>query len=213
MISTRGNICELIQRALNGGFASDDTEITIPLINLYLNSAIGFAVKSNYKETIQLEGTEGVSDGFYAIYTGISITKDALTGLYSATLPQQPAGVGAGWDVSYFMIITGSGKKLFAYPISAREIPYLYDNGSDCNEIYYWTNKNIATLHSCNDITKYKAQVRMICTQSDDMSSTITLPDGYLPVVIEYMAKTLGIQIQVPIDVSSDGVPTTQIKG
>lgn len=212
MPTTRGQLLETIQRMMLGGMPSDDTELTQNLINQHLNAAIGYAAKINYKEEIQLNGIENVSDAFYHNFTNINITKDDVSGWYNAQLPQQPAGVGVGWDISNFMLVTGSGVKLFAHPITAREVEFLYNSTKPCNEIFYWVDGSMANLHSCQDITKYKARVRMISTQSSDYASPLTVPDGYLPAIVEYLAKTLGVQLQRPIDISSDGVETPQVR-
>lgn len=211
-MTTRRQYLETIQRLILGGFPSDDTELTINLINQHLNAAIGYAAQTNYNQGIKIDGVESVADAFYAKFTGITITKDGTTGWYNATLPQQPAGVGAGWDISTFMITTGSGAKIFAHPITAEEIEFLYNSKSPCNEVFYWVDGVTASLHSCKDLTKYKATVRMISTQSSNFDSPLTVPDAYLPVVTEYITKILGIQTQRPIDISSDGVETPQVR-
>lgn len=212
MSTTRRMVLETIQRLMLGSIASDDTELTINLINQHLNAAIGYAAKTNYKEEIQLNGIENVSDTFYTSFTNINISKDQNTGWYNATLPQQPAGIGAGWDISGFMLTTGSGAKLFAHPISPREVEFLYNAKKPCNEIFYWVNRDTVSMHSGQDITKYKANVRMISTQSSDLDSVVTIPDGYMPVVVKYLSEVLGIEVQRPIDSSSDGVETPQVR-
>lgn len=210
--TTRKQVIETIQRQLSGGFASQDTELTFGLINQFLNGAIGYAAKANYKEEIQLNGIENVADAFYSNFQSITITKDNTTGLYKAQLPQQPVGVGTGWDISTFMIISGSGAKIFAHPITPKEIEFLYNLPAGCKEVYYWMNGAEASLHSCQDITKYKANVRMISTQSSALDTPVTIPDGYMPVIIEYMDKTLGVMLNLPIDSAEDGKPTPQMR-
>lgn len=212
MSTTRYHICEMIQRALNAGMASDDTEVTINLINQYLNSAVAFAAKAMFKESIQIDGIEDVADAFYASFPNITISIDNTTGLFQATLPQQPAGVSRGWDIAHFMLITGSGKKIFAKPISPKELIYLYDGESGCDEVYYYVDGSMARLHSCSDISKYKANVRMLATQSSDLTSPMSIPDAALAIIIDYIAKTLGIQLNMVYDNSEDGVPTPQVK-
>jgi hypothetical protein len=212
MPTTRRQILETLQRLMLGGMASDDTELTINLINQHLNGAIGYAAKTNYKEEIQLNGIENVADAFYSNFTDILITLNTTTGLYNATLPQQPVGIGAGWDISTFMLITGSGAKIFAHPISPREIEFIYNTSGPCNEVFYWVSGLTVTLHSCKDITKYKADIRMLSSQSSNFDSPINLPDGYLPLVMEYLSKILGIEVQRPIDISNDGVETPQVR-
>ncbi len=212
MSTTRRQVIELIIRQLSGGIPSQDTELTPNLVNLYLNSAIGFAVKSNYKEEVQINGIESVSDAFYATFPGITISYDDSLAQYNATLPQQAVGVGAGWDISSFIVLTPSGKKIFAHPIKPTEEAFLYRNSKPCNEVFYWLNGSKAFLHSTQDITKSKAIVRMIVSQSTNLDAEITVPDSYMPVIIDYMAKTLGIMMNMPIDISNDGVPTTQVR-
>lgn len=211
-MTTRRQLLETIQRLMLGGPASDDTSLTFGLINQHLNAAIGFAAKTNYKEEIQLNGIENISDAFYSSFANITITKDNTTGWYNATLPQQPVGIGAGWDISDFMIVTGSGAKLFAHPITPREVNFLYNAKKPCNEIFFWVNGTTANLHSCQDITGYKAIIRMISTQSSNLDAAVTVPDGYMPLIVDYLTKILGIEVQRPIDVSSDGVESPQVR-
>jgi hypothetical protein len=212
MASTRYQYCEAIQRALAGGFVSDDSELTIPLINFYLNSAIGYAIKANYKEEIQLNGVEAVSDAFYATFTGMNITKDNATGWYNISLPQQTVGVGAGWDISSFIMVTGSGAKIIAYPITNREIAFLYETPAGCKDVFFWTVKDKMNIHACKDLTKYKGIVTMLVSQSTDLNESISVPDGYMPLIVEYMTKTLGVMMNMQMDISSDGVDTPKIK-
>jgi|SRR5882757_626108 len=212
MPTSRLQVLETVQRLLLGGMASDDTELTLALINQHLNAAIGYAAKTNYKEEIELNGIENVADAFYADFKSITITKDNTTGLYTATLPQQPVGLGAGWDISTFMLITGSGAKMFAHAISPREVEFLYNTSGSCSEVFYWITGLTVSLHACKDITQYKANIRMISSQATDWTTPVTLPDGYLPLVVEYMTKVLGVEVQRPIDISSDGVETPQVK-
>jgi hypothetical protein len=210
--TTRRVLIELVQRQLSGGMISQDSDLSTGLINQYINSAVGYAAKAQYKEEIQLNGIENIADAFYSEFTGITITKDAVSGQYRATLPQQPVGIGVGWDISDFMLIAGSGAKIFASPISPREVHFLYELGTGCDEVYFWVNGLIASLHACSDITKYKANVRMISSQSSDLDAPMNIPDAYLPLIIEYIDKTLGFQMNMPIDSSEDGKPTPQIR-
>lgn len=212
MATTRKQILETVQRLMLGGVASDDTELTIGLINQHLNGAIGYAARVNYKEEIELNGVESVADAFYSDFTAIAVTKDSVTGLYTVILPQQPVGLGAGWDISSFYLITGSGARIFAHPISPREVEFLYASSKPCNEVFYWISGVTVSLYSCKDISKYKAYIRMISSQATDFNTPINLPDAYLPLVVEYLAKILGIEVQRPIDISNDGVETPQVR-
>src|ERR1044072_4906674 len=204
--NTRRHIIELLIRQMASGFPSDDFSITPGIINQYLNSAIAFAIKNQYKEEIQLNGIESIADAVYATFSGLVITKDAVTGLYNITLPQQTVGIGAGWDISSFVMVTGSGAKLFGYPNTQRELAFLYNGAKGCNDVFFTVVKDKMEIHSCKDITKYKGRVTMIVTQSTDLDSVMNVPDTYMPIIIDYITKTLGVMMNMPVDISSDGV-------
>lgn len=209
---TRQFLCEQIQRILLAGMAPDDTEITPFLINSYLNGAIAAAAAAAYKDNIQLEGTGTVPDGFYGTYKGLVLTKDNDTGWWNLTLPQQPVGIARGHNISFVFLIAGSGKKVSAYPISPTEIDFLYHLPKSCEDSYYWVDTDVMNIYSCTDISKMKAIVRMIVTQSSVLTDKLTMPDDYMPLVVDYMRKVFGIMQSEPYDISSDGVPTPQIK-
>lgn len=211
--TTRGIVCEMIQRQLSGGMISDDSDLTLAFINQFLNGGIAYAIKANYKDELQLNGTEGVADAFYATITGLTITIDVnLPGNYNISLPQPTVGVGAGWDITSFIMVRGSGSKLIGYPIAQKEISYLYTNPKPCDGVFYWVVKDKMNIHSCKDLTKYKGMITMLVTQSNDLDATINIPDGYLPVILDYMVKTLGVMLNIPIDISSDGVDTPKVR-
>lgn len=208
MATTRQYVCEQIERVLLAGMPNDEVEITPSLINSYLNGAIAAAAAQAYKESIQLEGEGTVPDGFYATYKGLAITKDNDTGWWNLTLPQQPVGLARGHNISFVFLIAGSGKKNSAYPISPTEIDFLYNLPKSCADAYYWVDTNVMNLYSCSDISKAKAIVRMIVTQSSNLTDTITMPDDYMPFVFDYMMKVFGIMQQEPHDIANDGVPS-----
>lgn len=211
--TSRGVICEMIQRALLNSFMSDDSDFSLSLINQYLNAGIGVAIRTSYKDEIQINGAEGVADAFYATFTSMTITADStMPGNYLITLPQQTVGIGAGWDISSFIMVKGSGAKLIGYPITQKEVSYLYTNPKPCDGVFFWTEADRMNIHSCKDLTKYKGRVTMLVSQSNDLDSPMNIPDGYLPIIIDYMIKTLGPLLNIPIDISSDGVDTPKVR-
>lgn len=211
--TTRGIVCEMLQRVLLNSFASDDTDLTISLINQYLNSGIALAIKSSYKDELQLNGIEGVADGFYATFHGLIITADTnLPGNYIITLPQPTVGVGVGFDITAFIMVRGSGSKMIGYPIAQKEVGYLYTNPKPCDGVFFWTVNDKMNINSCKDLTKYKGIVTMLVSQSNDMDSTINIPDGYMPVIVDYMIKTFAPMLNISVDISSDGVDTPKVR-
>lgn len=215
MSTTRRAVCEMIQRMLNGGFSSDDTQVTINLINLHLNGAIAAAAVADLRANIDIEGVASVGDAFYATTKGLSVTKDADTGWYNTILPQPPAAISRGLDITSLKFIAESGQKYTAYRVSPREWDYMNGLPIESSKIYYKVNGNKVYLQSVRDLTGDKAMVEMISTQSNTgtgLDDPITLPDQYMPDMIKYMAGVFNIMLNIPIDTSNDGVQSTQIK-
>lgn len=210
--NTRGHIIELVMRGLASSWPSDDFWLTKNYVNQLLNSAVGFAIKTNFKDEVLINGVEGVSDAFYMMLPGLGITRDVNTGWYNVTLPQPVVGLGAGWDISTFMMVSGSGAKRFAYPITQKEVPFLYNGVKGCNDDFFWAIRDKININSCKDLTKYKGNVTMLVSQTTDLTSPMNIPDTYLPVIIDYIIKTLGAFIPMPVDISSDGVDTPKVR-
>ena len=90
---TRKFLIERIRRQIYGDQPSNDANITIGLVNSYLNDAIGVAAKQNYKENIAIDGISFVNNSFYTTFKGIAATKDEQF-VWKVTLPQIPIGIG-----------------------------------------------------------------------------------------------------------------------
>src|ERR1017187_10480873 len=104
----RYQICERALRQAFGEQPSDDSNITINLVNSYLNDAIGVAARQNYKEALQIDGISYVNNSFSTTFKGLAITKDEQN-YYKITLPQIPIGIGANEGCSRVVFKDSTG--------------------------------------------------------------------------------------------------------
>ena len=215
MATTRRQACELVMRMLAPGWGSDDFLITVNLVNLHLNGAIAAAAVADLRANIDIEGVESVGDAFYATTKGITISQDADTGYYTATIPQPPAAISRGLDITSLKFIAESGFKYSSYRVSPREWDYMNVLPIESSKIYWKVNGNKVYMQSVRDLTNDKAMIEMVSTQSSTgtgLDDPITLPDNYMPDVIKYMAGVFNIMLNIPIDNSNDGTQSTQVK-
>lgn len=213
--TTRRQYCELISRMLNGGFMSDDSTTSINLISLHLSGAIAAAAVKDMRSNIEIDGIATVGDAFYATTKGLAITKDSDTGWYKSTLPQPPVSISRGLDITSFKLIAQSGIKYSAYRVSPVEWDYMNELPIESNKVYFMVLSNGVIMQSRRNLTNDKAMVTMVSSQTNTgtgMDDTISLPDNYLPDIVQYMAGVFNIQLNIPIDNANDGAPTQQIK-
>lgn len=203
----RKTYIELIRRQIYGGPPSDDATITINLVNKWLDIAIANAAKTNYKENIAIDGISYVNNSFYTTFKGISVTKDENF-LWKIALPQIPLGIGQNEGIETLVFKDDTG--LISYPVvwmtqnqksyqrGMREIPnkvLAYQEG-----IYVYA---LSTLL----LSAYTATVTMVSGgTSTDLTSTITVPDDYFPLIVEYLKQQLMFERSVPVDSENDGL-------
>jgi hypothetical protein len=75
------------------------------------------------------------------------------------------------------------------------------------NKILYWVEGKNIFIKSSIPLTQYKATLRLISGgDSSDLTSTLIVPDDYVPMVVEYIKGQLAFEKSRPIDQSNDGV-------
>lgn len=62
---TRRVWIERCLRQIYGGQPSDDSTITVNLVNVWLSTGIGLAAKANYKDNISIDGIGYINNSFY----------------------------------------------------------------------------------------------------------------------------------------------------
>lgn len=207
MALTRSQYIEQIRRLIYGSFPPEDAEITIPLVNQWLNEAIAFAAKTNYTDTLKIDGIAVVNNSFYTTFKNLTVTKDGNF-LYKIELPQVPAGIGANEGVSTLKFKNSTNE--ISYPIvwltmnqlasqrGMREIP---------NKLLGYVEGGNAFVMSTIPLNNYSAIVTMVSGgDSTDLNSTLNVPPDYLPQVTEYLKQQLMFERNVPVDVNNDGI-------
>lgn len=207
---TREVLIERILRLIYNGQPSDDSSITFGLVNEYLNDAIASAVKANYKESIQLDGVAYVNNSFYTTFSGIDISREENTiDLFKFTLPQIPVSLGRNEGIATVQFVDSVSKRtsISAVPLSINQVGYVESIRPVQNKTLYWNEGDKVYVKSSILLTKLKAKVRMVSGgNSSDLSSTLIVPDDYMPLIIDYIKAQLAFEKSRPIDTSNDGV-------
>jgi hypothetical protein len=205
---TRYALIERILRQIYNGQPSDDSSITYNLVNQWLNDAVGLAVKKNYTDSIQMDGVAYVNNSFYTTFTNIDINAESVdTVTYSIDLPVIPYALGRNEGVAMLQFVGDKKTSQTAIPLSMNQVAYIEQLRPIQNKILYWIEGKNIYVKSSIPLTQYKATLRLISGgDSTDLTSTLTVPDDYMPMVIEYIKGQLAFERSRPIDQSNDGV-------
>jgi hypothetical protein len=205
---TRNAFIERILRQIYNGQPSDDSNITHNLVNQWLNDAIGMAVKKNYTDNIQIDGISYVNNSFYTTFTNIDINAETVdTVTYSIDLPVIPYALGKNEGVAMLQFVGDKKTSQTAIPLSMNQVAYQEQLRPIQNKILYWIEGKNIYVKSSIPLTSYKATLRMISGgDSTDLTSTLIVPDDYMPMIVEYIKGQLAFEKSRPIDQSNDGV-------
>lgn len=193
---TRKNIIDRIRRAIYGGIPPDSAEITVNLVNSYLNDGIAAAAKKNFQENFAVDQIGSVADGFYMTFSPFTISHDDVTGYYGFDAPQMPLSLPAGINVSNLFVVMPSKIKVECSRITTRDLQVMFEVPMDTREIYYWLEGMKVMLWSKGDITGSKAYMRMPYAESSDLNAAINCPPDMIPDVTGYVLQMLGVQAQ-----------------
>ena len=205
---TRYALIERILRQIYNGQPSDDSSVTYNLVNQWLNDAIGLAVKKNYTDSIQMDGIAYVNNSFYTTYTNLDIAAETVDNVtYSVLLPQIPIALGKNEGVATLQFVGDKKTSQTAIPLSMNQVAYIDNMRPIQNKILYWIEGKHIYAKSSIPLTSYKATLRMISGgDSSDLTSTLIIPDDYMPLIVEYIKGQLAFERSRPIDQSNDGV-------
>jgi len=204
-IISRYILSERIQMVIYNGLPSDDATITIPIINLWINDAIGAVAKKNYNDSLQLDGIAYINNSFYTTYRNLSVTKE--DDLWKISLPQIPLGLGKNEGISTVQFKNSGQTSFTAIPISENQVGYIDTLKFIPNKLFYWNEGEYIYLKSTILLNTYTATVRMVSGgNSSDLDSTINVPDDYIGDMINYVVKMLITERSQPLDTSNDGL-------
>lgn len=205
---TRRIFIERTLRQLYGGFPSDDSSITVNLVNNYLNDAIAVAAKANYIDSIKVDGVAYINNSFYTTFKSLPVTKNENF-LYRVTLPQIPLGIGADEGISTLEFKDSSTAQI-SYPViwlTQNQKGFQKGMRSIPNKLLAYSEGEYVYVLSTIILSQYTATVTMVSGgDSTDLDSTLNVPSDYYPQMVEYLKQQLMFQKQVPADGANDGV-------
>ncbi len=205
-MATRRQYIEQIRRLIYNGQPDDDATITIGLVNVVLNQAIGVAAQKNYQDSLQLDGIAYINNSFYTTYKGLAITSDEQF-LWKIQLPHIPIGVGDIDGVETCVLYDGVQN---SYPIVLLNVQQKgYQRGMRAipNKLLgYYENQYLFIL-STLFLYQFTAKVTMVSGGlSSDLSSTLNVPDNYFPIMNDFLLKYFVTERTQPLDSTNDGV-------
>jgi hypothetical protein len=208
---TRQFFLERTLRQIYNGQPNADSNITVNLVNTWLNDAIGLAAAKNYKDSYAIDGINYINNSFYTTFKGLVITKDENF-LYKVVLPQIPFGIGRNEGISTLQFKgTDNNLSHTAIPLSTNQVSFQNGMRPITNKLLYYIEGGAAFVFTVLNLTSYTASVRMVSGgDSTNLTSTLNVPDDFLPFIVDYIQKQLLIEHNQPIDVISDGVDNTQ---
>lgn len=204
---TRQFFIERVLRQIYGGQPSQDSNITVGLVNSYLNDAAAFAATKNYKDTYMIDGVNYINNSFYTTFKGLPITKNENF-LYKVALPQIPLGIGRNEGISTLQFKDSKNNVSFtAVPLSTNQVSFQSGMRPIPNKLLYYIEGDGAFVFTTLNLTTYTASVRMVSGGlSSDLSSTFNVPDDFFPLMVEYIQKQLLFEKSQSQDTVSDGV-------
>lgn len=203
----RRTFIERIRRLIYNGQPSDDATITVGLVNNYLQDAIAFAVKQNYKDSLSIDGVSYVNNSFYTNFKGLSVSEDEQF-IWKVALPEIPIALGANEGVPMLQFKDAQSKQISqtvvwltqaqrSYFQNMRPIPNKIMAVSEGKNVYVYTDILLS---------QYTANVTMISGGlSTDLDGELNVPADYYPAMTEYLMKILIAELNQPKDVTNDG--------
>lgn len=205
---TRRQYIEQVRRQIYGSQPSNDAEITVGLMNQWLDQAVGVAAKTNYTDSLKLEGIAFVNNSFYTTYKSLAVVSDEQF-LWKITLPQVPIGIGYNQGAE-MLIFKDSSSNQLSFPVvwlSQNQRSYQRGMRPIPNKLLAYTEGAYVYVMSTLLLSDYTAQVTMVSGgDSTDLDSTLNVPADYFPIMTEYLRTQLMFQRQVPQDVQNDGL-------
>jgi len=205
-MTDRYTYIERILRQIYGGQPSQDSEITINLVNEWLNDAVAIAAKQNYKENVQIEGIGYLNNSFYTTFKGLAITQDENF-LYKATLPDIPLGIGRNEGVSNVRFKNSLNNVSYdGIPLSIAQKGYTRGQRIIPNKIEYYTEGGYLFAITAIIMTPYTAMVTMASAgDASDLDSIINVPSDYFNTIVAYIQQQLMLEKAQPQDTANDG--------
>lgn len=207
MAYTRRIYIEMIRRQVYGGQPSEDAEITVALVNKWLNAGVAFAAKQNYTDNAKLEGIACVNNSFYITFKNLTVTKDE-NGIWKVTLPEFPVGVGMMEGVSALRFKSDIGEiSQNIVFMTAAQRSFSQNMRVIPNKLLAWVEGDSVYVLSTIVLSQYTAMCTMISGgDSDDLDSTLNVPTDYIPLISKFLQEQFILSRNMPVDATPDGL-------
>lgn len=205
---TRYKFIEQIRRLIYGAQPNDDAQITIGLVNSWIDSAIAYAARQNYLDNDRLEGIMYVNNSFYTTFKGLTASQDEQF-LWKIELPSIPVGIGYSEGISKLQFKDSDSNQISQTVIflSQNQTTYFQNTIPIPNKLMAYQQGKYVYVVSTLLLSQYTANVTMISGGViTDLYSELNVPPDYQPIMIEYLKKQLMFQRQVPQDLANDGI-------
>ncbi len=205
----RYTFCERALRQIYGEQPTDDSNITVNLVNSWLNDAIAAAAKKNWTDNLQIDQIAFVNNSFYTTFSALPIISTPEQFIYQMTLPQIPIGIGKNEGVGILQFVDSSGFVSDpAIPLSEAQISIYRNMRPIPNKILYFSESTyvyaITTLQLFSP--NYTGKIRMISGgDSTNLDSLLNVPDDYFAGMVEYIKMQLSFSRAQPKDLQNDG--------
>ena len=205
----RITMIERVLRQVYGEQPTDDSNITINLVNQWLIDAVALAAKTCYRDSIEIDVQSYVNGGFYTTFSSLPIIQyDEFT--YRITLPQIPIGLGKNEGIKLSFLNSHGHSTYSAVPLSQDQLSFRQLRRRIPDKILFWAESIYLYIESVIPLTQFTGVVKMISGgDPTDLTSILNIPDDYIPVVIEYLTKNLLLQRAQKKDAINDGSDTT----
>ena len=207
-MATRRAIIERIRRQVYNDYPASEATITIGLVNSYLNDALAFAAKQNYKENGLLEAVASVNNSFYSTFKNLSVSQDSQF-IWKITLPQVPVGLGYNDGISTLTFNDSESSQISKTVIWLTENQRTYFDSMRPipNKLIAYYQGDSAYVKSTLLLSAYTANVTMVSAGlSNDLDSVMNFPNDYMPMVQEYITKQLILERSQLVDAQNDGL-------
>lgn len=204
----RAAFIERIRRFIYNGQPPSEATITKGLVNLYVEDAVAFAAKQNYKENGQLEAVAFVNNSFYSTFKNLPVTESSQF-IYSVTLPQVPVGVGTNDGLSTLQFKDNQSAQISQTIIWLSESQRTYFDSMRPipNKLLGYYQGSTAYIKTTLLLSQYTANITMVSAgDSTDMNAVLNVPPDYFPLMQEYIIKQLMIEHNNPVDAATDGL-------
>ncbi len=203
----RRTFIEQFWRLIYGDQPPSEANITIGLVNTWLESATAYAAQQNYLDNEKLEGISYVNNSFYTKFSGIAVTSDEQF-LWRVELPQIPVGIGYSEGISKLQFKDSNSNQISQTVVflSQNQTTYFGNMQPIPNKLLAYSQGKYIYIVSTIMLSQYTANATMVSAgTSTNLDSELNVPANYHPFMIEYLKKQLMFERQVPVDVTNDG--------